>query len=371
MKNTITIIAAFTVLLTACEQKPSAVTKISGTVSEGDTIENVIIMTWVEIAPDTLMPKPVTVPVVDSRFEAEIPTCTSEYSSIRGSMRSIPFVADGTTLTVDMGAPLITSSSKKGVQSRYMDYIKWVEAITDEMDERAASLQSRHEAGEDVQQTVSDLQEEYKRRGAEMLIKTIKTNRDNVIGAEALSDLNDTCDDFDVLRKAAGMLSDRIKKSSSATITINAIERRAATAPGTMYIDFDVIQDPEHPETSTVRLSDYVGNGKYILADFWASWCGPCRASIPGLQDIYKKYRGDRFDILGIAVNDMPEASLKAAEELGIEWPLILNGDMTHVNKLYGITGIPHTILFGPDGTILANGLHSHELDAVLEKYLE
>jgi len=186
-----------------------------------------------------------------------------------------------------------------------------------------------------------------------------------------LSDLNDICEDFDLLREAAGMLTDRIKKSSSATITINAIERRAATAAGTMFIDFDVIQDPEHPETSTVRLSDYVGHGKYILADFWASWCGPCRASIPGLQDIYKKYRGDRFDILGIAVNDMPEASLKAAEELGIEWPLILNGDMSHVNKLYGITGIPHTILFAPDGTILASDLHGHALDAFIEKVLK
>ena len=358
-------------LLTACEQKPSSVTKISGTVPEGDTIENVIIMTWVEITPDSVAKRAVTVPVVDSRFEAEIPTCTSEYSSIRGSMRSIPFVADGTTLTVDLGAPLITSSSKKGVQSRYMDYIKWVEAIPDEMNEKAASLQSRHEAGEDVQQEIMALQEDYKRYATPIMIKTIRANRDNIVGLEVLSDLNDICEDFDLLREAAGMLTDRIKKSSSATITINAIERRAATAAGTMFIDFDVIQDPEHPETSTVRLSDYVGHGKYILADFWASWCGPCRASIPGLQDIYKKYRGDRFDILGIAVNDMPEASLKAAEELGIEWPLILNGDMSHVNKLYGITGIPHTILFAPDGTILASDLHGHALDAFIEKVLK
>lgn len=358
-------------LLAACEQKPSSVTKISGTVPEGDTIENVIIMTWVEITPDSVAKRAVTVPVVDSRFEAEIPTCTSEYSSIRGSMRSIPFVADGTTLTVDLGAPIITSSSKKGVQSRYMDYIKWVEAIPDEMNEKAASLQSRHEAGEDVQQEIMALQEEYKRRGTEMLIKTIKTNRDNVVGAEALSDLNDICDDFDVLRKAAGMLSDRIKKSSSAAITISAIEGRAATAAGSKFIDFEVIQDPDHPETSTVRLSDYVGHGKYILADFWASWCGPCRASVPELKNIYEKYRGDRFDILGIAVNDKPEASLKAAKELGIDWPLILNGDMLYFNKLYGITGIPHTILFAPDGTILASDLHGHALDAFIEKVLK
>ena len=358
-------------LLAACEQKPSAVTKISGTVPEGDTIENVIIMTWVEITPDSVARRAVTVPVVDRRFEAEIPTCTSEYSSIRGSMRSIPFVADGTTLTVDLGAPIITSSSKKGVQSRYMDYIKQEETLIEEMDKKAASLKPRHEAGEDVQQEALALQEQYKQRFCAMLIKTIKANRDNVVGSDALSDLNDICEDFDLLREAAGMLTDRIKNNSSAKLTIVAIEKRAATAAGSKFIDFEVIQDQDHPETSTVRLSDYVGHGKYILVDFWASWCGPCRASVPELKNIYEKYRGDRFDILGIAVNDKPEASLKAAKELGIDWPLILNGDMLYFNKLYGITSIPHTILFGPDGTILASDLHGHALDAFIEKVLK
>ena len=167
------------------------------------------------------------------------------------------------------------------------------------------------------------------------------------------------------------MLSDRIKNNSSAKLTIVAIEKRAATAAGSKFIDFEVIQDQDHPETSTVRLSDYVGHGKYILADFWASWCGPCRASVPELKNIYEKYRGDRFDILGIAVNDKPEASLKAAKELGIDWPLIVNGDMLYFNKLYGITSIPHTILFAPDGTILASDLHGHALDAFIEKVLK
>ncbi len=358
-------------LLAACEQKPSSVTKISGTVPEGDSIENVEIMTWVEITPDSVAQRAVFVPVVDGRFEAEIPTCISEISSIRGSMRSIPFVADGTTLTVDLGARLITSSSKKGVQSRYMDYIKQEETLIEEMDKKAASLKPRHEAGEDVQQEALALQEQYKQRLCAMLIKTIKANRDNVVGSDALSDLNDICEDFDLLQKAASMLSDRIKNNSSAKLTIVAIEKRAATAAGSKFIDFEVIQDQDNPETSTVRLSDYVGHGKYILADFWASWCGPCRASVPELKNIYEKYRGDRFDILGIAVNDKPEASLKAAKELGIDWPLILNGDMLYFNKLYGITSIPHTILFAPDGTIIASDLHGHALDAFIEKVLK
>ena len=364
-------LAICSILAFAFNKPQNAVTKISGTVPEGDTIETVIIRTWVEITPDSVSQRAVSVPVVDGRFEAEIPTCTSEFSSILTSRPPIPFVADGTSLTADLGARLITSSSKKGVQSRFMDYIKLGETITDEMDKKAASLKPRHEAGEDVQQEVLALKEEYIQRGTAMLIKTIKANRDNVVGSDALSDLNDICEDFDLLQKAASMLSDRIKNNSSAKLTIVAIERRAATAAGSKFIDFEVIQDPDHPETSTVRLSDYVGHGKYILADFWASWCGPCRASVPELKNIYEKYRGDRFDILGIAVNDKPESSLKAAKELGIDWPLILNGDMLYFNKLYGITGIPHTILFGPDGTILASDLHGHALDAFIEKVLK
>lgn len=363
------ILAAF-ILLAACEQKPSSVTKISGTVPEGDSIENVAIMTWVEITPDSVAQRAVFVPVVDGRFEAEIPTCISEISSIRGSMRSIPFVADGTSLTADLGTPLITSSSKKGVHSRYTDYIKAGEAIIDEMDEKAAPLKPRHEAGEDVRQETLALQEEYIQRCTDMIMKTIAANHDNAVGAEALSDLNDFCKDFDLLSRAARMLSDRIQKNSTASRTISSIERHAATAVGNKFIDFEVVQDPEHPETSTVRLSDYVGHGKYILADFWASWCGPCRADIPVLKYIYEKYRGERFEIVGIAVHDQPEATLAAAEELDIPWPLILNAN-TPQTKLYGINGIPHTILFDPDGIILAKDLHGHALDAVLEKYLE
>ena len=370
MKNLLYCFLMLT-LLAACEPKPGAVTKISGMVPEGDTIENVEIMTWVEITPDSVAQRAVFVPVVDGRFEAEIPTCISELSSIRGSMRSIPFVADGTSLTADLGTPLITSSSKKGVQSRYLEYIKAGEAIIDEMDEKAAPLKPRHEAGEDVRQEALALQEEYIQRSTDMIIKTIAANRDNAVGAEALSDLDDVCKDLDLLRRAAGMLSDRVQKSSTASRTISAIERHAATAVGKKFIDFEVVQDPEHPETSTVRLSDYVGHGKYILADFWSSWCGPCKASIPAIKDIYKKYRGDRFDILGITVSDRPEASLKAAEELGVEWPLILNVDFSLIMKLYGITGIPYTILFGPDGTILAKDLHGHALDAYIEKTLK
>ena len=127
------------------------------------------------------------------------------------------------------------------------------------------------------------------------------------------------------------------------------------------------MQDPEDPENSTVKLSDYVGKGKYILVDFWASWCGPCREEMPYIKEVYEKYHGENFDIVGVAINDRPDDSKAAVEVLEIPWNQILNAQQVPAD-LYGIQYIPHVILFGPDGTILKRNLHKESIgEAVAE----
>lgn len=137
-----------------------------------------------------------------------------------------------------------------------------------------------------------------------------------------------------------------------------------ATAEGNMFVDFTI--EGETP----VKFSDYVGNGKYTLVDFWASWCGPCRAEIPTIKEVYKKYNGDKFQVLGVAVWDKPEDTQKAIEELGIEWPCIINAQAIPT-ELYGITGIPQVMLIGPDGTILARNLRGDVLRATVASAME
>ena len=128
------------------------------------------------------------------------------------------------------------------------------------------------------------------------------------------------------------------------------------------FVDFAVEYNGK-----TTRLSDYVGRGKYVLVDFWASWCGPCRQEIPNLISLYEKYKDKEFLVLGVAVQDNPEASLKAIDEMQIPYPQILNTQKIATN-LYGIDIIPETILFAPDGTILARGLHGEEIEQQLQK---
>jgi thiol-disulfide isomerase/thioredoxin len=120
----------------------------------------------------------------------------------------------------------------------------------------------------------------------------------------------------------------------------------------------------------TTRLSDYVGRGQYVLADFWASWCGPCRQQIPDLISLYQQYKEKGLTVLGITFRDKPEDTEKAIRELGISYPQIINAQDIATNA-YNIGGIPHIILFAPDGTILARGLRGEEIEKKLKEIFE
>ncbi len=118
------------------------------------------------------------------------------------------------------------------------------------------------------------------------------------------------------------------------------------------------------PDDKPTAISDFVGQGSYVLADFWASWCGPCKAEMPDVIALYEKYKDRGLKVIGITVNDTPEKSDSIVKLMGIPFPQIYESKPM---SIYGITGIPHTILFAPDGTILSRRIvNSKELDKKL-----
>ena len=139
-------------------------------------------------------------------------------------------------------------------------------------------------------------------------------------------------------------------------------ETQLTTQIGTMFKDFAVEYDGK-----TTRLSDYVGRGQYVLVDFWASWCGACRMEIPNLNAAYEKYHSKGLQVVGIAVWDKPEATLKAISKDNPLYPQIINAQSI-ATDLYGINAIPEIMLFAPDGTILARWLHGASIRMKLEE---
>lgn len=153
---------------------------------------------------------------------------------------------------------------------------------------------------------------------------------------------------------------------------IDKIEKRAAlmrkVAVGQKYADFSLTDQ----DGKTVSLSDYVGKGKYVLLDFWASWCGPCIKEMPSLVNLYNKYKNRNFEIVGVSLDENKEAWLKALIQFNMKWPQLsdLKGWNSTAAQMYGVTSIPYTVLINPEGIIVEKGLRGKQLEQKLEEVI-
>lgn len=136
--------------------------------------------------------------------------------------------------------------------------------------------------------------------------------------------------------------------------------------PGQDYHDLEL------PDTTgTIRhLSEYVGQGNYVLLDFWASWCGPCMGSMPMMKEIHNAYASRGLQIIGISFDSERDKWLSAIRRNELPWLHLsdLKGWDSAGSDVYGIRAIPETVLIDPEGKIIATGLREGELKAKLKE---
>jgi thiol-disulfide isomerase/thioredoxin len=138
------------------------------------------------------------------------------------------------------------------------------------------------------------------------------------------------------------------------------------SVPGYPYKD--IIS--ETPSGAPVALSDYAGKGKYVLLDFWASWCPPCREEAPNLLRLYNEYKDNNFEIVSYSLDQNDAAWKNGIEQLGLTW--VQMSDCAFWDSpavlLYAVQSIPCTILIDPDGKIIERGLLGDNLSKKLEQ---
>lgn len=202
--------------------------------------------------------------------------------------------------------------------------------------------------------------------GRQVLKDFVKAHSDSYFSFDLVAQNGIVIDQPKEFSELFEAISPRLKESPAGKVLAERLFLAQKFAIGAPAINFSQVDD----KGKLVSLSDF--KGKYVLIDFWASWCGPCRMEYPFLHKAYDRFKAKNFEIVGVSLDDNKSLWLNAIKENKFDWTLLcdLKGRKNEVALAYGVAAIPQSFLIDPQGIIIAKNLRGNDLLAKLDEVL-